>query len=59
MEKKDLDKQVRALTTLTKEDEIPSLTAGFFNFEHHLPAVYTLSLVIHLLLPYHYFSYNF
>jgi hypothetical protein len=59
MEKKDLDKQVRALTTLTKEDEIPTLTVGFFDFEHHLPAVYALSSFIHLLLPYHCFSYNF
>jgi hypothetical protein len=42
-----------------KEDEIPTLTAGFFDFEHHLPAVYTLSSFIHLLLPYYYFSYNF
>jgi hypothetical protein len=39
MEKKDLDKRVRALTTLTKEDEIPDLAAGFFDSEHPLPAV--------------------
>jgi hypothetical protein len=58
MEKKDLDKQVRALTTLTKEDEIPALTAGYFDFEHHLPAVCAMSPFIRLLLPYH-FSYNF
>jgi hypothetical protein len=58
MEKKDLDKQVRALTTLTKEDEIPALTAGYVDFEHHLPAVCALSPFIRLLLPYH-FSYNF
>jgi hypothetical protein len=49
MEKKDIDKRVRALTTLTKENEIPALTAGFFDFEHHLPAVYALSSFIHLL----------
>jgi hypothetical protein len=55
LEKKDLDKQVRALTTLMKEDEIPTLIAGFFDFEHHLPAVCALSSFIRLLLPYHYF----
>jgi hypothetical protein len=59
MEKKDLDKRMRALTILTKEDEIPALTAGYFDFEHHLPAVYALSSFIRLLLPYHCFSYNF
>jgi hypothetical protein len=55
MEKKDLDKRVRALTTLTKEHEILALTTGYFDFEHHLPAVYALSSFVHLLLPYHYF----
>jgi hypothetical protein len=55
MEKKDLDKRVRALTTLAKEDEIPTLTAGFFDFEHHLPAVCALSSFIRLLLSYHCF----
>jgi hypothetical protein len=59
MEKKDLDKQVRALTTLTKDHKIPALAAGFFDFEHPLPAVYALSSFIRLLLSYHYFSYNF
>jgi hypothetical protein len=59
MEKKDLNKRVRALTTLTKEDEVPTLTASFSDFEHHLPAVYALSSFIRLLLPYHCFSYNF
>jgi hypothetical protein len=58
MEKKDLDKRVRALTTLTKEDKILDLTIGYFDFEHHLPAVYALFLFIRLLLPYHCFSYN-
>jgi hypothetical protein len=57
MEKKDLDKRVRA--TLTKEDEIPALTAGYFNFEHHLPAVCALSPFICLLLPYHFFLVTF
>jgi hypothetical protein len=57
MEKKDLDKRVRALTTLTKDHEIPVLAASFFDFEHPLPAVYALSSFICLLLSYH-FSYN-
>jgi hypothetical protein len=55
MEKKDLDKRVRALTTLTKEDEIPDLAAGYFDFEHHLPAVCALFSFIRLLLPYHFY----
>jgi hypothetical protein len=59
MEKKDLDKQVRALTTLMKDHEIPALPIGFFNFEHPLPAVYALSSFIHLLLSYHCFFITF
>jgi hypothetical protein len=59
MEKKDLDKRVRDLTTLMKEDEIPALAAGYFDFEHHLPTVYALSSFIRLLLPYHCFSDHF
>jgi hypothetical protein len=43
IDKKDLDKQVRALTTLTKDDEIPTLAANFFDSEHPLPAVCALS----------------
>jgi hypothetical protein len=43
IDKKDLDKRVRALTTLTKDDEIPVLAADFFNSEHPLPAVCALS----------------
>jgi hypothetical protein len=43
LEKKDLDKRVRALTILTKEDEIPDLTANYFNSEHHLPVVRAMS----------------
>jgi hypothetical protein len=50
MEKKDLDKQVRSLTTLTKDHEIPALTASFFDSERPLPAVYALSSFIRLLL---------
>jgi hypothetical protein len=38
IDKKDLDKRVRALTTLTMDDEIPMLDADFFDFEHPLPA---------------------
>jgi hypothetical protein len=43
IDKKDLDKRVRALTTLTKDDEIPALTADFFDSEHPLLAVCALS----------------
>jgi hypothetical protein len=59
IEKKDLDKRVRALTTLMKDHEIVELAAGFFDFERPLPAVHALSSFIHLLLSYHYFSYCF
>jgi hypothetical protein len=38
-EKKDLDKRVRALTILTKEDDIPDLTASYFDAKHPLLAV--------------------
>jgi hypothetical protein len=38
-EKKDLDKRVRALTILMKEDEIPDLTASYFDAQYPLPAV--------------------
>jgi hypothetical protein len=50
IEKKDLDKRVRALTTLTKDDEIPVLAADFFDSEHPLLAV--CALFIHQLLIY-------
>jgi hypothetical protein len=39
MEKKDLDKRVRALTTLTKDHEVADLAANYFDSEHPLPAV--------------------
>jgi hypothetical protein len=39
MEKKDLDKRVRALTTLTKDHEVADLAASHFDFEHPLPTV--------------------
>jgi hypothetical protein len=38
-EKKDLDKRVRALTIFTKEDEIPDLTANYYNAQHPLHVV--------------------
>jgi hypothetical protein len=38
-EKKDVDKLARSLTTLTKEKEIPTLTASFFDSCHPLPKV--------------------
>jgi hypothetical protein len=43
IDKKNLDKRVRALTTLTKDNEIPTLTADFFDSAHPLPAVCALS----------------
>jgi hypothetical protein len=42
LEKKGLDKQVRALTTLTKENEIQALSANFFDSTHPLPKVCAL-----------------
>jgi hypothetical protein len=42
LEKKGLNKRVRSLTTLTKEKEIPALTADFFDPTHPLPEVCTL-----------------
>jgi hypothetical protein len=42
LEKKGLDKRVRALTTLTKENEIPALAADFFDSTHLVPAVCAL-----------------
>jgi hypothetical protein len=45
LEKKDLDKWVRALTTLTKDHEIADLAARYFNSEHPLPAVCLLFLL--------------
>jgi hypothetical protein len=38
-EKKDLDKRVRSLTTLTAQMEIPACTAAFFDSTHPLPEV--------------------
>jgi hypothetical protein len=39
MEKKDLDRHVRTLTTLTKDHEVADLAASHFDSEHPLPAV--------------------
>jgi hypothetical protein len=39
IDKKDLDKRVRALTTLTKDHDIPALAADFFDSERPLPTV--------------------
>jgi hypothetical protein len=39
LEKKDLDKRVRSLTTLTAQMEILALTASFFDSAHPLPKV--------------------
>jgi hypothetical protein len=39
MEKKDLDKRVRALTTLTKDHEVADLATSYFDSKHPLPAV--------------------
>jgi hypothetical protein len=40
VEQKDLDKRVRALTTLTKDHDIPALAADFFDSERPLPSVH-------------------
>jgi hypothetical protein len=44
IDKKDLDKQVRSLTTLTKDHDIPALAADFFDSERPLPSVHVFSL---------------
>jgi hypothetical protein len=46
-DKKDLDKRVRALTTLPKDDEILALRADFFDSEHPLLAVCAHSSHLH------------
>jgi hypothetical protein len=47
MEKKDLDKRVRAITTLTKDHEVANLAASHFDSKHPLPAV-TFAFFTHL-----------
>jgi hypothetical protein len=42
--KKDIDKQVTYLTTLTKDHDIPELAADFFDSERPLPLVCAVSL---------------
>jgi hypothetical protein len=44
IEKKDLDKRVRSLTTLTKDHDIPALAADFFDSRRPLPSVRVFSL---------------
>jgi hypothetical protein len=39
MEKKDLDRHVRALNTLRKDHEVADLAANHFDSDHPLPAV--------------------
>jgi hypothetical protein len=39
MEKKDLDRRVRALNTLKKDHEVVDLAASHFDSEHLLPMV--------------------
>jgi hypothetical protein len=39
MEKKDLDRRVRGLTTLTRDQEVADLAASYFDSEHPLPSV--------------------
>jgi hypothetical protein len=42
LDKKGLDKRVRALTALTKENEIPALAVEYFDSTHPVPAVCVL-----------------
>jgi hypothetical protein len=62
IDKKDLDKRVRALTTLMKDHEIPALATDFFDFEHPLPMVCAFSCItlsfIRLLVFYLCFAYS-
>jgi hypothetical protein len=44
IDKKDFDKRVRALTTLTKDHDIPALVADFFDSKRPLPSVHAFSL---------------
>jgi hypothetical protein len=39
MEKKDLDRHVRARNTLKKDHEVADLTASHFDSDHPLPVV--------------------
>jgi hypothetical protein len=53
LDKNDLDKRVRALTTLTKDDEILELTTDFFDSEHLLPSVCAFSFTDFIRLLFH------
>jgi hypothetical protein len=44
IDKKNLDKRVRSLTTLTKDHDIPALATDFFDSEHPLPSIHAFSL---------------
>jgi hypothetical protein len=44
MKKKNLDKRVRALTTLTKDHQITDLATRYFDSEHPLPSLIILDL---------------
>jgi hypothetical protein len=44
IDKKDLDKGVRALTTLTKDHDIPALVTDLFDSEHPLHSVNPFSI---------------
>jgi hypothetical protein len=57
-EKKDLDKRVRALTILTKEDEIPDLTASYFDAHRPLPVVCFTVFYLPYFFSYHQLPYN-
>jgi hypothetical protein len=50
MEKKDLDRHVRGLTTLTKDHEVAYLAASHFNSEHPLRAVTFAVFTCHVFL---------
>jgi hypothetical protein len=51
LDKKGLDKRVRALTTLTKENKIPALAAEYFDSTHPVPAVCVLFLFFFMSTP--------
>jgi hypothetical protein len=44
MDKKDLDKRVKSLTTLTKDHDIPALATDFFDSERPFPSVRVFSI---------------
>jgi hypothetical protein len=45
IEKQDVDKRVRSLTKLTKDDAVAELAAGYFDSVHPLPEVYIYLLL--------------